>query len=418
MKKIALILAVMLTLSACTHNVPLKSADLMKEIRQNTVTPLALGEPTGRAGDRSAQLTEFSLRLLDQLNLEENAMISPLSIASALSMTANGADGETLAQMETTLGTDLESLNQFLYAYRTMLPTGEKYKTSLANSIWMHQKESLHVEKDFLQTNKDFYDAAMYSAPFDESTKEEINRWVNEKTDGQITKLLEEAPPPNAVMYLINALAFDGEWQSIYEEDQIRKGEFTKANGEKQTVEFMHSEEFSYLSLPGATGFLKPYADSKYSFAALLPSEGVSPAQLIKNLKGSVLLSALKNAGEETVIASMPKFEFSYGTLLNDPLQSLGMADAFDSDRADFKKMAVSDEGNIFISRVIHKTKIRVDEKGTKAGAVTAVEMADKAAAPEFSPKKVTLDRPFVFMIVDNTCHMPLFLGVMNSPAS
>ncbi|MEG0944839.1 MAG: serpin family protein [Oscillospiraceae bacterium] len=416
MKKLALALALILTLTACGTAVPPETGDLMEGVRQNQITPIALESQPDNVGDKTEVLTDFSLHLLTRLNLEENTLISPLSIASALAMVANGGDGETLEQMEGVLGTDVAELNEFLYAYRTLLPSDEKYRVNLANSIWFRDDPALEVHPDFLQKNKDYYDAAIYRVPFDDSTKKAINDWVKEKTDGQIEKLMEQAPPRDGVMYLINALSFDAEWEHIYEDTDIRPGKFTAQSGEKQASEMMNSQEFCYLKLPNGTGFTKPYADGKYSFVALLPDEGVSMSDFTASLSGEAVLYTIKNASQEMVSAAIPKFSFAYSRQLNDVLGQMGMTDAFDANRADFSGLGTCREGNLFISQVLHKTKITLDEKGTKAGAVTAVEMRCGAAAVE--PKQVILDRPFYFMIVDSALSLPLFMGTVNSLAA
>ncbi|HZJ75864.1 MAG TPA: serpin family protein, partial [Clostridia bacterium] len=363
--------------------------------------------------DKPTEITDFSLNIFKKISGSENALISPLSIISALSMTANGAEKETLSQMEEAFGADIDSLNEYLYAYKFYLPNADKYKVSLANSIWFNEIESLRVEKEFLQTNKDYYDAEVYKAPLDDSTKNDINAWVRKKTDGQIKKLLDEKPPEDSVMYLINALSFDAEWQSIYKDTSVRKGEFTTQDGDNKTVDFMHSNEYGYIELPGAIGFSKPYADNQYSFVALLPDEGLEVSDLIDLIDGKTIINAVKDQRDEMVYASMPKFAFEYSNELSEVLKELGIKDAFDVDFADFSSLGQSRDGNIFINRVIHKTKIEVDERGTKAGAVTAIDMpAGSAALTE--PKTVNLNRPFFFMIVDSEFNIPIFMGSLN----
>ncbi len=410
MKKITLLLALLLTLTACSN---LTATNLMAGIKRNDITPTVIDGTHENSVDKVSETAGFSLDIFKKIYGNENILISPLSIVSALAMTANGAENETLSQMEEFFGSDIDGLNEFLYAYRLFLPTADKYKVSLANSIWFRNKESLTIEKEFLQTNKDYYDAEIYKATFDDSTKNDINAWVNKKTNGQIKKLLEEKPPEDSVMYLINALSFDAEWQSIYKNTSVREGEFTAHDGSKKTVDFMHSTEYGYIELPNAIGFSKPYADYRYFFVALLPDEGLEVSDFINSLDGKTLINAVKNQRDEMVHASMPKFTFEYSKELSEALKELGIKDAFDSELADFSSLGHSNDGNIFISRVIHKTKIEVNEKGTKAGAVTAVEMASGSAALA-EPKIVKLNRPFFFMIVDSEFNMPVFMGVLN----
>lgn len=384
------------------------SQDLTEDIEANPVSAegIALG------GDSSVTPTDFAVRLFQTgAQAGENVLLSPVSVLYALAMTANGAQGETLSQMEETLGMSVSELNDYLYAYMNSLPEAEKYKLSIANAIWFTDDERFTVEQDFLQANADYYGAGIYQAPFDNSTLADINNWVEDNTDGMIKDVLDNISG-DAVMYLVNALAFDAEWQSIYEENQVWDAVFTREDGIQQDIELMYSDEHGYLEDDNAAGFIKYYADSKYAFVALLPNEGISVEEYVASLTGEHLAALLAEPQEATVSAAIPRFESEYGVELNDILSAMGMPDAFDMYDADFTGLGHSEDENIFISRVIHKTYIAVDERGTKAGAATVVETADAAAdTPE--PKRVILDRPFVYMLIDCEANLPLFIGTM-----
>ena len=174
----------------------------------------------------------------------------------------------------------------------------------------------------------------------------------------------------------------------------------------------MTSEERLYLCDENSTGFIKNYSGGKYSFAALLPNEGIDIYEYIQGLTGERLQNTFDGAQASAVKATMPKFSYEYESSLNDALKKLGMNSAFDESKADFSKMGKSSNGNIFISEVKHKTFICVDERGTKAGAVTSVAM-DNGAADPMSMHSVKLDRPFVYMIIDNDTNLPLFIGAV-----
>ncbi|NMA96033.1 MAG: serpin [Clostridiales bacterium] len=397
-------------LSACTSSVPNKSLDLMRDIKKGNVTPVKIEDLKKEDLNRSRNITDFSLDLFRESFEMENILISPLSIASALTMTANGAKDNTLSQMEKVLHSDIKELNDYLMGYRIYLPSDEKYKVSLANAIWFRDDERLKVNEDFLQINKDYFDAGVYKAPFDESTMNDMNAWVKDKTDSMIEDILKEAPPKDAVMYLVNALSFDAEWENIYEETQVYDGEFITESGDKKATKFMRSSEYSYLENDLATGFIKPYSDNKYAFVALLPNKGVTMKDFVDSLNAKTLAELMEDEKDYTVNAVTPKFTVEYEALLNDPLKNMGMTDAFSDHDANFSGLGISSRGNIFIGRVIHKTKISVDEKGTKAGAVTAVEMKDEAAM-EIEYREVVLDRPFFYMIIDTEEKLPLFMG-------
>ena len=411
MKKIiSLILTFVLSLSVFTACDTPQSDDLMDDIKPNPDAHKNV-ELTDVS---DAAVTDFAVRLFkESLADGSNTLISPLSVLVALSMTANGAEGETLTQMEAVLGMPIEQLNSWVNTYISNLPEEEKYKLSLANSIWFKDTDTFTVNEDFLQTNADYYGAGIFKTPFDNSTLKEINKWVEDNTDGMIKDILDEIPK-EAIMYLINALAFEAEWQNIYKENQIRDGQFTTEDGAKRDVELMYSSEGMYLEDEKATGFIKYYKDRKYAFAALLPNEGVSISDYVASLNGEHLNEMLANAQQTRVSTSIPRFETEYKVEMSDILKQMGMPNAFNYTVADFSKLGESTEGNICISRVIHQTYINVDAKGTKAGAATVVEMkAESAMEPLEPPKEVYLDRPFVYMLIDCETNLPFFIGTM-----
>ena len=383
------------------------SVNLMQDVTSREVS--ASIAPTE---ETNVKIMDYSLRLFQNcLQDGENALVSPLSVLSALGMTANGADGNTLAQMEGTFGLTTEEMNRYLYAYTHDLPQGEKYKLSPANAIWFRDREGLFFEEDFLQTNADWYDAELYRAPFDNSTLKEINEWVEAKTDGMIKDILGEIPG-DAVMYLVNALAFDAEWETIHKESQVRDGIFTAADGSVQKSELMYSEEYCYLEDEDATGFVKYYADRAYAFVALLPNEDISLEEYAAALTGEHLNRLLADSQNTMVDVAIPKFQCEFSMEMSEVLKSMGMTNAFDSSLADFSRLGHSNRGNIYISRILHKTYIAVDEKGTKAGAATIVEMQDECAPMIL--KSVHLDRPFVYMLIDCRENLPVFIGALN----
>ena len=403
---ILLVCAMALGLTACSQ---VSANDLMKDVPAKAVDVL----PDMDAG--SAAAADFGVRLF-QMSMEEgkNTLISPLSVLYALAMTTNGADGETLDQMEQVLGMDCENLNSYMLVYLDLLPEAKEYKMSLANSIWFKDDPNFAVEQSFLQTNADYYGAGAYKAAFDEGTRNDINNWVKERTDGMIPEIIDEIPD-EAIMYLVNALAFDAKWAEEYEEHQIREGRFTMEDGTRQDVDMMHSEEYTYLEDDLATGFIKYYKDRKYAFVAMLPNEGVTVSQYVDSLTGEHLRELLNNPEDLTVFASIPKFETEYDIEMSEVLQEMGMTDAFDWRVADFSRLGTYnvDGMNICINRVLHKTFISVAEQGTRAGAATAVEMVAEGAMEIVEFKEVVLDRPFVYMLIDCETNLPFFIGTM-----
>ena len=403
---ISLLLLCAIAVNTAGCGAGMQAKDLMKGIISGEVSALA-DLSTG-----NEKVTDFAVRLFKASEKSgENTLISPLSVLLALSMTANGAEGKTLEQMQAVLGMTTEKLNQYVYSYMKDLPRDEKNKLYLANSIWFTDDKAFTVKQEFLQTVADYYGADIFKVPFNEQTCKDINRFVEQNTDGMIPEILDQISE-EAVMYLVNALAFEAEWEKVYEKNQVREGVFTKEDGKEQKAEFMYGSEELYLEDDKATGFMKYYKDEKYAFAVMLPRDGVSVSEYVGQLDGKALNELLRNPQYVKVQTSIPKFETGYDVEMSDILKGMGMTDAFDGGRADFEGLGTSEGGNIFISRVIHKTFISVGEQGTKAGAATVVETYAGSMGPA-KETKVYLDRPFVYMLIDCENHIPLFIGTM-----
>ncbi len=385
----------------------IQAEELMNEQRNASITGLSPDDAF------ISSTADFSIQLL-QATFEDRqkTLISPLSVLQALAMTANGADRETFAQMEDTLGKGIKlaDLNSYLYAYTRSLADSGAKSLKQANSIWFKDNEDLlTIEESFLQTNADYYNAAVYRAAFDGRTLEDINRWVHSNTDGMIDRIASELGPSD-VLVLLNAVALDAEWETPYPSESVRKDTFIAADGSLLTLDMMHSSESWYINDGQATGFMKPYADQAFSFVALLPDEGTSIAEFVASMTGESWLRAVNGAQPTAVRATLPKFTDEFALSLNETLQKLGMTDAFSSQKADFTKLGRSPLGNLFIGQVLHKTFIAVNEQGTRAGAAAAV-LLRAGSAPGFATVK--LDRPFVYAIIDQQTKLPVFLGTM-----
>lgn len=387
----------------------IQSEDLMTNIKQKEIAGAEATE------NENGAVTDFAVRLFqNSIETEKNTLISPLSVLVALSMTANGADEETLSQMEDVLVMPMEVLNTYIYTYMEKLSEGKDGVLSLADSIWFTDDEKFSVNEEFLQLNADYYGADIYKTPFNNETCKDVNHWVEEKTDGMIEEILDNVSE-EAVMYLVNALAFDAEWQKVYEKTQVQKERFTTESGQEQEAELMYSSENQYLEDENAKGFVKFYAGGQYAFAALLPNEGISVEEYVRSLTGLKVRALLSNAEDIPVDAAIPKFETEYETEMSEVLKEMGMVNAFDADLADFTRLGTYEDRNIYIDRILHKTFISVAEKGTKAGAATVVGIETMSAMPTEEPKQVILNRPFVYMLIDCEQQVPFFMGTVMS---
>ncbi len=385
-----------------------QAADLTEEIKPQNVTGADPDEPF------CAAQTAFALKLMQETvkKQQNNVLISPYSVMQALAMTANGANGNTLTQMEQALGgMPVSDLNPYLLTQRTNQPNTDTCKLLCANSLWIRDEgDRIKAEPDFLQTNVDYYGAPAYLRPFDQSTADEINAWCSEHTDQMIPQMLDEIQPTD-VMYLINAVVFDAKWEQKYTNEPTDR-DFTAADGSTQTAQMMYSDESVYLEDAHAVGFMKPYEGGRYVFAALLPEEGLSVTDYLAGLTPDALRETLTAAQDCDVSAGIPEFSYDFDTEMSEQLSAMGMAGAFD-EGADFSRMAKTASGELFIDKVLHKTHIEVDTEGTKAAAVTAISMSDECEAVLPEVKYVILDRPFLYMIVDTETDLPVFMGIL-----
>lgn len=403
---LTLVFALALQLTGCS--VKVRAADLMEGVRARAVE--------GRETDEAfaAAYANFALLLFQETaTKEKSSLVSPLSVMLALAMTANGADANTKAEMESLLGggINLENLNEYLYSYVNALPSDKKYKVKTANSIWFRDAGDPWVNSDFLQKNADYYAASAYASPFDAQTVKDINGWVKAKTDGMIDAVVDKIEG-DSVMYLINTLVFNAEWAHIYEKKEVSDGIFTTCDGVERAAQMMFSIESSFIETGDATGFIKPYKNGAYAFVALLPKSGVPLEDCIRSFTGENFLAAINSAETAAVETKIPKFSYDYTIEMKDALVKLGIPAAFDPALADFSRLGAYPGGNIYIGGVLHKTFISVAERGTKAGAVTVVDMKAGSAAPEQN-YTVFLDRPFLYAIIDTATSLPLFMGTM-----
>ena len=397
MRKLALFLAIalLLTLPGCGAETGLLAGVTASE--------------RGEASDAAELAADFTMELFNAAYEGGDALISPVSVLAALAMAEAGAEGETLAQMEEVFGVDAETMRLALSAYMSSV-AGTEAKT--ANAIWFRDDGSFTPNEDFLADCASFAGADVFADEFTGALAGKINGWISEHTDGMIKDVLDKVDP-SAVMYLVNALAFEADWAEKYEGKRLREGEFNTETGPK-AVQMMYSDESVYLEGEGFTGFMKPYKGGRYAFAALLPTGSLDA--LLGSLTGEELAAALENAAEAEVNAGLPSFESRTKTELSAALAGMGMTDAFDTGLADFSGMGESELGGIFISRVLHETFIEVTPQGTRAAAVTVIE-APAGAEPPQDLKTVICDRPFAYMIVDTEYNVPLFFGVVTGDA-
>ncbi len=365
----------------------------------------------------TAALNDFSWNLVRALDdTAGNRMVSPASVFIALSMTLNGAAGQTLEDMKTALaagGLSVDDINKAARDWMIRLnQTDGVNRLSIVNSIWY--REGFAADPAFLQKNADFYAAAARSLDFsDAGSADRINAWVSKATNGKIKDLIETIDA-DTVMFLINAIYFNAVWQTPFKAEDTADGTFHSPDGDG-TAKFMsRTGEMNYLTADGAEGVLLPYGDGRFAMVALLPEEGSSPQELAAAFGAAGMAEMLADRETVDMTLYLPKFEAEYKVEMKDALERLGMGIAFEAGRADFSLMQENRAKNLYIGSVTHKTYIRVDELGTEAAAATKVEM--KFTAMPVGDKTLRFDRPFLYSIIDFASGLPLFIGIIEKP--
>jgi serine protease inhibitor len=363
--------------------------------------------------------TRFGLDLFREVSTmpeaPDNLMISPVSVAVALGMTYNGANGDTKTAFEETLRfsgysrEEINSIHQALINY--ILGADPKVVMEIANSIWYRQ--DFNVLQSFIDTNKLYYDAEVAALDFaDPAAKNTINDWCALKTHDKIKDVLDEIPA-DAVMYLINAIYFNGTWTYQFDKSKSYAGTFRKEDNTTSDADYMMMQAtVPYTSNELFTAIDLPYGNEKFSMSILLPREGKKVIDIIAELNSENFDNWYNSFSDKEVVVTIPKFKFGYKELLNDPLKNMGLGNAFSGD-ADFT--GINPGGNLCISRVIHQSFVDVNEKGTEAAAVTVVEIEVTSAGPGDN-NFFTADHPFVFVIREKTSNALLFIGKVGSP--
>ncbi len=346
------------------------------------------------------------------LNEEDNIMISPLSISYALGMTYNGAAGTTLQAFNDVLhfgDLTTEEVNEsYKDLMNQLLHLDDQVEFSIANSIWY--RLGFQVLSEFINTNRDYFDASVKEIDFgDPQIVEVINQWIEDKTNDKIKDMLDFIPP-DAVMYLINAIYFNAQWKYKFEKEDTYEGDFKLTDGIKEQVDYMRvSGDFKYTSNEDFKAIELPYGDSTFSMVVMLPSTGKEVSDLVANLDVAHWDSWFNNSKLTGVQVDLPKYRYEFKNLLNDPLISLGLGAAF-SGEADFTRINAAE--NLFISRVIHQTFIDVQEKGTEAAAATIVEMTCSVTGVTY----FRVNKPFLYLIKENSTGAIVFIGKVGKP--
>jgi serine protease inhibitor len=389
-----------------------------KENEEPDLTPKSLDLST-MAPEVIAYGNEFGVELFTKVSLEEsdNFMLSPLSASTALTMLLNGCNGDTYDQLKETLKyPENMTLSEINGVYKSLvaqlLVVDPKVRLALANAIFYRQGFS--VKAPFLNTMSTDFDAEVAGLDFSlPSALTTINGWASDNTNGKIPKVLNEISP-DAVMFLMNALYFKGDWSYQFDKSLTSDRPFYTDGSTSVNVSTMKGDVGSKVTSGSNYRAIElPYGCTNFTMAVIVPV-GTLP-DFITSLtpeKWNAITSAFdekEEYGKLTVY--MPKYKFSYEKYLNDQLQAMGMLDAFNPDLADLSGIS---DASIYVNFVKQNTFVEVDEKGTEAAAVTTVGVYATSFPPQ--PMEFVIDKPFVFAIRERTTNTLLFIGQVTDP--
>ncbi|MBK1813710.1 serpin family protein [Clostridium sp. YIM B02505] len=406
---VLIILIVVITVINGPFNNSVNARDLMQGISSENIT---LKDKLSKEFIDST--SEFSISMFKELSKEQNVVYSPTSLYLALGTVLNGADGSTKDEILKTLskyGVSEADLNIY---YKTLTSRLSKNSNSsvlnISNSIWYD--DDLNIDNNFLKLNKTYYETNAYKLDLQsDNAPKSINAWINKVTNNKINSMIDTIDK-NAVMLMFSTICFNDAWKFPFTEG-TRKADFTASDNKSINVNFM-SKEMNIKSISTETEQIisLPYKQGNLSFIAMMPNENTNIRDYISKLDKDTLATKINSLQSSNIHLILPKFQVESKKSLNNNLSSLGISTIFDEEKANLSKMG-STKGNIFVKDITQNTYIKVGEKGTEASTATKSEVITKGIS---QAKIINFNHPFVYLIIDDTTNLPLFMGVMDNP--
>jgi serine protease inhibitor len=359
--------------------------------------------------------TAFALALHLAVAKGENVMTSPYSLRQALGIALAGSAGETRAEMARVLsaGPAFEAEEK---ALRLSLEAAKGEATlKIANAVLL--KKGYEFRPSFLKTAREAFGAEVFERDFDPAALKELNGWVSSTTNGRIPRILDSLEPGDRAL-IVNAVYFKGKWAAAFPAKKPYPATFTPGKGKPFPIKLMSiKRKFDYAETPGWQAVRLPYKGGRLAMLVVLPAASSSLAAFHRKLDELIWNGLRRKLEPREGLVAIPRFTFSRTYELKEPLQELGMGFPFDPSRADFSGMAEGARGNLYVSKVVQKTFIAVDEEGTEASAATGAGMSLTSLDPDRpKPFRFIADRPFLFAIEDVRDGTILFLGEVQDP--
>jgi serine protease inhibitor len=375
---------------------------------------------TAKQSKRAEADNSFAFKMFREVSNHngDNAFFSPLSINIALGMLFNGASGDTHSEIVEALGiadfSETEINEYYQKISQALLEIDPTMDIAIANSIWY--RNNFSVKNRFVEIGKEYFDAEVQALNFNSSrAANTINNWCAEKTNNKIKNLIGSAIPNDMMMYLVNALYFKNQWQMDlkFDKEKTKLDNFTKANNQKKKVNMMEQTSLMYYYADEKMQCVEmDYGNRAFSMVAILPSNNMNINQLIDYLDNEKLLNAVNNFRWQKVWLKLPRFKIECDFSLSEPLKYLGLGQMFNGGFAN-----ISDD-DLWVSDIIQKTFVEVNEEGTEAAAATTVIMVGASGRPKkVEPVRFFADRPFLFLIREKSTGVILFIGRMDEPS-
>lgn len=408
MKQVCILIMLVLLLGCDDSNVTPEPIDDVVE---------DLDSATGTTDELHSSIVDFGARVFLSLHSDaespESILISPLSITGALYMALNGAQEETLAEMHQTLAHSNLNISGVNESYASLLSSimddnSPESRLNVEHSVFWNP-QNFNIDPGFSSRMRDWYEADVYDDKF---TVEDINSWADDKTEGRIPVVLKEIRN-DEIMFLINALYFLGDWEFPFEEEATRDLPFTLSDGDQVEVSTMQLDfNFPVHITDTYAAVDLPFVGGKYAMSFIRPTEDVDDFLLGLNSSSfaTMYTDMLGQFSAERVLLYLPKFEVAFKQELKQILSSLGMTRAFSDSMAQFAGFGQAG-GNIFLTRVLHDTFLKIDEKGAEGAAVTTV-----GVGVESVPPVIQFDKPFLFILRHVDTQIPIFIGTMTDP--
>ena len=381
---------------------------------QLTALPRPLTAEEQRVSGAANQFAFTLFRRLTAAQPNDNVFVSPLSVSFSLGMALNGASGSTLDQMRATLGFGAEELQAINQGYKGLLAleAGLDPTTTfdIANSVWY--KEGFPFHQGYIDRVRAAFDAQVTGAPFTDATKNAVNQWVSDQTNGKITSIIDAIDPLD-VMFLVNAIYFKGSWREQFDPAKTAPLTFRAQGGNQTVATMVRPDEEGHVRFrwtPERTIGELAYGNGAFVMTIVMPNDTFSIEGLAASLDTASWSAMVADMADTKFRVQLPKFRMEYSRELNDDLIALGMADAFSPNAARFAGMTPE---QVYIAFVKHKSYVDVNEEGTEAAAVTATGMRATSLPP-----CLCVDRPFVFAIRERFSGTILFMGrILRIPA-